>query len=43
MKKSPPKALIANEDEYISGGEERDDDGEQVGMAAMAMGVMPHP
>ena len=41
MKKVPQKALVANEQEYISGGEESDEDSEQVGMATVAIGVIP--
>ena len=41
MKRVPQKALIANEQEYISGGEESDEDSEQVGMAAK-LASYPH-
>lgn len=41
MKKVPQKAMMANEQEYLSGGEESEDESEQVGMAAVAMGVIP--
>jgi hypothetical protein len=37
MKKAPQRALVANHEEYESGGEES----EQVGMAAVAIGVLP--
>ena len=39
IKKAAPRALIANEGEYISGGEESEDDEGQVGMASVAIGV----
>ena len=39
MKKVDPRALVAKEGEYISGGEESEDDEQQVGMASMAIGV----
>jgi len=41
MKKVPQKAMVTNEQEYLSGGEESEDDNEQVGMAAVAIGVIP--
>ena len=41
MKKVARRALIANEGEYIFGGEESEDDEEQVGMASVAIGVTP--
>ena len=33
--------MLTNEQEYISGGEESEDEEGQVGMAAMAIGVIP--
>ena len=39
IKKVAPRALITNEGEYIYGGEESEDDEEQVGMAFVAIGV----
>ena len=41
MNKGPPRALVANEGEYISGGEAREDDEEQVGMASVVISVTP--
>ena len=39
IKKVASRALIAKEGEYISGGEESEDDEQQVGMASVAIGV----
>ena len=41
MKRVPQKAMVTNEKEYLSGGEESEDEEGQVGMAAMAIGVIP--
>jgi hypothetical protein len=41
MKKAPQRALVANHEEYESSGEESDEESEQVGMAAVAIGVLP--
>ena len=41
MKRLPQKAMVTNEQEYRSGCEESEDEGEQVGMAALAIGVIP--
>ena len=41
MKKAAPRELVANEGEYISDGEESEDDEEQVGMAYVAISVIP--